>query len=82
MGNVQGPCMASINFPHSPPTIHIHPPGIGKKLQVITVLKLKGTVSRELRHRLLYIIRKFFFYTCDASHKIILFCKDFRTIYV
>ena len=42
----------------------------------------KGTVSRKLRHRLLYIIRKLFFYTFDACYKVKLFCKDFRTIYV
>ena len=32
------------------------------------VENLKGTVSRKLRHRLLYIIRKLFFYTFDACH--------------
>ena len=51
-------------------------------ISLILYGQFKGTVSRKLRHRLLYIIRKLFFYTFDARYKIKLFCKDFCTINV
>jgi len=41
---------------------------------------LKGTVSRELRHRLLYIIRKVFSRPIVASHKIYILLKGQFTI--
>ena len=41
---------------------------------------LKGTVSQELRHRLLYIIRKLFSRPIVALHKIYILLKGQFTI--
>ena len=42
----------------------------------------KGTVSRELRHRLLYIIRKLFSRPIIASHKILILLNGQFVMYI
>ena len=44
------------------------------------VSPFEGTVSRELRHRLLYIIRKLFSRPIIALHKILILLKGHFTI--
>jgi len=45
-------------------------------------ITVKGTVSRELRPRLLYIIRKLFSRPIIAGHKIYILLKGHFTIYM
>jgi hypothetical protein len=46
------------------------------------VSNVKGTVSQELRHRLLYIIRKLFSRPIVASHKILILLKGQLAMYI
>ena len=51
-------------------------------LYISPVLSLKGTVSRELRHRLLYIIQKLFSRPVVASLKILILLKGQFAMYI
>jgi len=44
-------------------------------ISILLDVLVKGTVSQELRHRLLYIIRKLFSRPIVASHKIYILLK-------
>ena len=56
--------------------------GIVIKMEIMTKNKLKGTVSRELRHRLLYIIQKLFSRPVVASLEILILLKGQFAMYI
>ena len=45
-------------------------------------LKVKGSVSRQVRHRLLYIIRKLFLKPLSADHFYLFLLKGYAAIYI